>query len=640
MKPSDHLSQDDALLQELVLTVLHNLENEQFGVEDLSEQIGMSRSHLHRKLKMLKGKSVSQFIREIRLEEAMKLLKNDTATAAEIAYRVGFNSTSYFHKCFHEHYGFSPGDIKKRNLGEGSTNHLNLPSKKEEVDRPIYFRKANHLSIKKLVPPALALVFAFVAGYFLFTWQSDAKSTPQKSIAVLPLDNLTVDDGQGYQAAGLHDALIGELGKIAALRVISKTSVLHFPDKNMLIQEIAQELNVDGIVEGSVFVKDDSLHIRIQLIEPFPVERHLWSQEYRGHIRQVLSLQNEIVRDIARAIEIEVTPEEEVYLANARTMNPETYKAYVRGMYYVQKSTREDRKKGLAFLHQAVDKDPADPMAWTGLALGYIEEGHSSTASDDAFLRAKAAAMQALKLDSTLLEAHAALGRIQLYYEWDWEGAEKTFRYVNKANPSMATNHYHYSWYLHLMGRKGEAIREHELAQKYDPLGVKNTGWLGWLYAYYGDFQQAEREIEKTFELDSTYHVGFWAQGLIKEKEGKYEETIKIYKQLTHRHPNFKWLLGCAYARAGKTLEARKILAALERSLITPWNANGLSRLYAALGENDKAFEWLRYKPHHAYIPWVRVDLFNDSLRKDPRFHTLMAEMNLPPVTMPAEASL
>ncbi len=640
MKPPNELSQDDALLQQLVQTVLQNLENEQFGVEDLSEQVGMSRSHLHRKLKLLKGKSVSQFIREIRLDEAMKLLQNDAATAAEIAYRVGFNSTSYFHKCFHEHYGYSPGDIKKGNLSDNITNDINHSPEKEAAAQPANARKQKNFLIKKLVPALLVVVFALMAGYFIFTRQSDLKVFPQKSIAVLPLDNLTGEKGQEYQAAGLHEALIGELGKIAALRVISKTSVMHFPEKNMLIQEIAEELNVDAIVEGSVFVTDDSLHIRIQLIEPFPVERHLWSQDYRRHIRQVLSVQNEIVRDIARAIDIEVTHEEKVYLAKARTVNPETYRNYVRGMYYLQKSTREDRKKGLAYLHQAVDNDPADPLAWTGLALGYIEEGHSSTASDDAFLRAKAAAMQALKLDSTLLEAHAALGRIQLYYEWDWEGAEKTFRYVNKANPSMATNHYHYAWYLHLMGRMEEAIHEHELAQVFDPLGVKNTGWLAWLYAYYGNFQQAAREIEKTFELDSTYHVGFWAQGLIKEKEGKYEETIKIYNQLTHRHPNFKWLLGCAYAWAGKTSEARKILAALEAPPPSPWNAYGLSRLYAALGENDKALEWLRYKPHHAFIPWLRVDLFNDSLRKDPRFHTLMAKMNLPPVTMPAEASL
>jgi len=639
MNRGSNLSQDEALLNNITQTVLSNLNNEQFGVEELAQQVGMSRSNLHRKLKLLQGKTTSQFIREVRLQEALKLLHQDVATSSEIAYQVGFNSTSYFHKCFQDYYGHPPSEIKNGNFGNFNANKTTRTPSTEGAkitSSPSHLAK-NGLVLKWGLASSLVVAIILAA---IAIWPTSQPNAPQKSVAILPLANISGDSAQDYMVAGLHDALIGKLGENPALRVISRNSVLTVPSRDMLVQEIAQTLNVDMIAEGSVGISGDSLLVRIQLVEPRPNERLLWSREYRKHIRDVLVLKNDIVRDITESAGGRIPSEVQTRLANNRTVSPETYRAYVRGMYFLRKSTVKDRKQGLQFLHQAVDHDPADPLAWARLALGYIAEGHSASSSDDAFKRAKAAAMQALKLDSTLLEARAALGRIQLYYEWDWEAAEKTFRYVNEVNPSMASNHYHYAWYLYLMGRKDEAIREHELDQDYDPLGAFNTAWLAWLYAYYGEYEKAENAVEKTFELDSTYSVGFLARGLILQKQGRNEESIAVFQKLASLYPWQKGLLGVAYARAGQTENAQKILAELESQPDTPWKAWEIAVLHNALGNTEEAIQWLHFEPHHAYVPWARVIPFNEPLRKDTAFHTLMAEMNLPPVTIPYEAGM
>ena len=231
-----------------------------------------------------------------------------------------------------------------------------------------------------------------------------------------------------------------------------------------------------------------------------------------------------------------------------------------------------------------------------------------------------------------MTEAHAALGRIYLYYEWDWEAAERTFKYVNKKNPSMATNHYHYAWYLHLMGRKKEALTEHELAQHLDPLGPKNTAWLAWLYADYGEFEKAEKEVKKTFELSPDYAVGFLAEALIKEKQGKPEEAIDTYKRLVALYPHHKGLLGCAYIKAGYIEEGKKIISTIEQEPSSPWKAMQLATLYSVSEDFDKAIKWLKFKPHHAYVPWSRVVTNFYPMRSDPRFHQLLEEMGLPPL--------
>jgi serine/threonine-protein kinase len=280
-----------------------------------------------------------------------------------------------------------------------------------------------------------------------------------KSLAVLPLQNLTGDPEQEYFADGMTEALIANLGKIGALQVRSRTSIMQYKNVKKPLTEIARELNVNAVVEGSVMRVAEQVRITVQLINA-PTDTHLWVDSYERDLRDILTLLSEVARTIARQIEITVTPDQEARLAARRPVNPETYKAYLKGMFHLNKMTPEGTEKGLDYLRQAIEKDPADPLAYGGLALGYVASAHAPGAPPDAFARAEAAALEALELDDTLAEAHAALAQIKLYRDWDWAGAEQAFQRALKLNPSLTLTRAHYSFYLLLFGRTDEASAE------------------------------------------------------------------------------------------------------------------------------------------------------------------------------------
>ncbi len=289
-----------------------NLGNEQFGVRELARELGMSRSNLHRKLHGIKGKSTSQFIREYRLERAIELLQNNVASISEIAYRVGFHSDSYFNTCFHNFFGHTPGEVKK---GNHRINHEPYKSKIETQ----YINRAN----------------------------PDKIINPSRGIAILPLDHLSQNSELEYLTAGIHDALIGELGSIDGLRVISRTSTLKYPGR-LSMQQIAQELGVDVIVEGSVLINGNNLRLQLQLIDVFPEEQHIWAQEYYLNVSSILSMQNNAIQDIAKTINIKLTAEDKNNLTTIRKVKPVTYKASLREIYYSNKST----KRGISKEHE------------------------------------------------------------------------------------------------------------------------------------------------------------------------------------------------------------------------------------------------------------------------------------------------
>jgi tetratricopeptide (TPR) repeat protein len=237
-----------------------------------------------------------------------------------------------------------------------------------------------------------------------------------------------------------------------------------------------------------------------------------------------------------------------------------------------------------------------------------------------------------LRLDETLAEGHAALGIINLYHKWDWEGAEQAFQHALELNPSSAMTHYHYAWYLSLFGRVDEAIVEHKRARELDPLNPLHTAWLGSLYLMKGQEEEALEEARKSLELNPDYHIGFLMLGRVYAQKGMYEEAIAAHQELTKIAPRWRFALGRTYALAGQMDEARKILTELEKEGVTPFNALGLAKLYTALGEKDEAFRWLAYETPHAHFPWVRVLPWSVPLRDDPRFDELLRKMNLPPL--------
>jgi TolB-like protein/tRNA A-37 threonylcarbamoyl transferase component Bud32 len=455
-------------------------------------------------------------------------------------------------------------------------------------------------------------------------------TAPLRSVAVLPFENLSGDSTQEYFAAGMHDALIGELSQIGALRVISRRSVMRYQRSDKSVPEIARELDVDGVVEGTVLRSGDSVRIQVKLIEARPEERNLWGHGFERDLSDVTSMHGAVAQAIARELGVRLTPDQRARLASTRRVDPATYEAYLRGMFYVNKPGRENKQRGVALLHDAVDKNPGDAAAYAGLALGYAALGHGPAAQADAWPRARAAALRAVTLDSTLAEAHAALAEVRMYYEWDWAGAERAFQRALELNPNLAMAHYHYAWYHALFGRVDEAIAEHKRAEELDPLTPGHTAWLGTLYAMKGRHEDAAAEAQRALELSPDFPPGLLVLGRAYRDRGMHQQAIQTHERLAAVEPAWRWELGVTYAKAGRQGDARKILADLEAEKPTPWRAYALTNLYTALGDKDNAFRALAYEPHHAFVPWVRGASWAAPLRRDPRFEQFLRRLNFP----------
>jgi len=451
-----------------------------------------------------------------------------------------------------------------------------------------------------------------------------------QSLAVLPVANLSADPQQEYFADGMTDALITDLSKIGALKVISRTSVMRYKGAKKPLPEIARELKVDTVLEASVVREAGRVRLMAQLIEA-ATDRHLWAESYEREFSSILAIQREVARAVARAIRVRLRPEEEARLTRARSVNPATYEAYLRGMFYLNKSTAADTQKGMAYLHEAVEKDPADALAYAGLAQGYIELSHSPEAREDSLQRAKAAARTALKLDDSLAEVLVATGFVKGYLDWQWEEAEQDIQRALDINPSLPMAHYHLAWYRALFGRMEEAIEEHKRAKELDPFNPLHTAWLGELYRWEGRYDEATAEALKSIEMAPNFPVGHMVLAHVYQDQGRYDEAIAAIRKAAEASARYRWVLGPAYVAAGRTDEARQVLAELNQQKDGPWIALWRARLYTALGENDEAFRWLNYEPHHAFLAWVRVGDWAAPLRKDPRFRDLLRRMNLPP---------
>jgi TolB-like protein len=480
---------------------------------------------------------------------------------------------------------------------------------------------------------ALALTLALVAALDIGSIRSrlaGGTSGPRyRSLAVLPLANLTGDPEQQYFVDGLTDTLINGVAQIGALKVISRTSVMHYKQTNKRLGEIAAELNVDAILEGSAQRVGDNLRVTLQLVDA-ATDQHLWADNRDCEITDVLRVQSDVVQAIAKEVNALLTPEQQTRFSSPRQVNPEVYEAYLRGMFYLTQYTQENLDRGLKYLHQAVEIDPAEPLAYAGLAEGYVTIGHSPSPPPETFPRARAAAERALALDPSMAEAVGALADVALYYEWDWAKAEEYFQRAIKLNPSLAMTHYHYAWYHALFDRVDKAISEHKLARDLDPLRPVHTAWLGGLYNYAGRFDEAIAEAQKAMDLNPNYGPSYYVMVQAYSRKGMYDEATATALKAAQSSSKYAGpaLLGIAYAHAGRREEALEIADRLEPS--RSWFT---AQIYIALGEKDKALRLLEacYQDHVPVLPWIRVHNGEyEPLRDEPRFRELVKRMNLP----------
>jgi serine/threonine protein kinase/tetratricopeptide (TPR) repeat protein len=456
-----------------------------------------------------------------------------------------------------------------------------------------------------------------------------------QSLAVLPLENLTGDPKQDYFADGMCDALITELSQIKKLRVISRTSVMQYKDKHESPAQIAQELGVDALVEGSVLRSNDRVRISAELVQP-QTGQNLWAHSYERTVTDILALQSDVARDIVAQIQIQLTQPERERLAKTRTVVPAAYDAYLQGNYYASKRTGEAVTQAIADYRQSIQLDPTYAPSYAGLAGALtLAADYKDVPSSQVLPEAEAAAVKALQLDDTLASAHAALGQIRAY-SLEWPGVLDEFQRAIQLNPGDANGHHWYALALADAGKDEEAISEMKLAQELDPRSLIINANLSWVLYLAGKDDDAIAQAQRTIAMDPTFAVAHGYLGQAYLAKGEYEKALRELQQalaLSGNETSFKAELGNAYAVAGKKTEALAILHELlqmsAQRYVSPYS---IALVYVGLGDRDQAFQWLdkAYDEHSVRLINIAVHPRLTGLRSDPRFTALVKRIGLP----------
>ncbi|MGA9135850.1 MAG: tetratricopeptide repeat protein, partial [Candidatus Sulfotelmatobacter sp.] len=454
------------------------------------------------------------------------------------------------------------------------------------------------------------------------------------SIAVLPLQNLSNDPAQEYFVDGITDELITDLAQLGSLRVISRTSVMHYKGGNKMVPEIGRELGVEALIEGTVERVGDQVKIRVQLIDAAN-DRHLWARSYEHEFKDVLLLESTVAHDIASEIEMQEAAPSARAVPAKREVQPEAYDDYLKGNYFLNQRSEGALKKSIEYFQKAIGEDPTLAAAYAGLAGTYSILGSDVLPARIARSKAREAATQALELDPESAEGHAAMGMIAFYYEWNWRQSEQEFRRAIELNSSCVRAHQWYSYYLRAMGRLSDALQEARQAQRLDPLSLQVSTSLAGRYRDLGQYDQAIALSQRTLELDPNFAPAHEMLAAVYEQQGKFPSAIAEWQkaaELSHDNPGTLAALGHAYALSGNRLEAHKILLRLEliskRHYVADWD---MAVLCTGLGDRDAAFRHLKksYEERESQMPFLMQDHRLTSLKKDPRFQDLLRRIGL-----------
>jgi TolB-like protein/DNA-binding winged helix-turn-helix (wHTH) protein/Tfp pilus assembly protein PilF len=490
----------------------------------------------------------------------------------------------------------------------------------------------------KLTIALAALIVIGIAAVALkyFDWSRWIPRPPVHSIAVLPLKNLSGNPADDYFADGMTDELITNLAKISALRVSSYTSIAKYKTSPKPLPQIAQELQVDAIVEGSVLRSGDQVRITAQLIYA-PRDQHLWAEEYQRYLRDVLYLQREVARDVAQQVRVTLTPNEKSRLATAGAVDPAAYESYLRGRSFWNQRNEASLLKAIEQFNKAIEIDSGYAPAYSGIADCYTTLGYLSYLDPlDAFPRARDAATKAVELDPSLAEAHTSLAYYNLYHAWNWVEAENEFKKAIELNPNYATAHDWYSYFLMAMGRYDEAWKEVNRARELDPLSVVISTDIGFNYFYRHDYDGAINQLRATLAVSPKFPLAHLWLGRAYQQKRMYSEAIEEFNRTDEALPG--WVvttagIGNAYGEWGHQAEARQVLVRLNDmsrgKYVTPY---GIALVYAGMGDKNQAFGWLNkaFEGRNHWLVWLNRDPRWDRLRSDPRFADLKKRVGLP----------
>lgn len=642
------LSMDQALIEKLTNILEVNLDKEHFGVKELAREAGLSRSQLHRKLKSLKNKTASRFIREFRLEKAMVMLQNNEATASEIAYRVGFSSPTYFNTCFHDYYGYPPGEVKFMNLKDTEDNRIleNLELVEDSQAEPEILPVKKGRIRKRMVWVNTFLILLLTAvSYSLYKNYKNSsageiafKEKRDKSIAILPFKNLSEDAENQYFADGVSGAIQNNLSKISELMVIPSTSMEKYRNTDLSATEIANEVNVIYLLEGSVQKHGDSIRVIANLVDAKSHEQ-LHSFVFDWEYKNIFEIQSKIALEIAKQLDLTIAPEKIETIKKHPTENLDAYKMYLKGRFFWHRRTEEDLSKSIYFFNKALELDSTYALAYAGLADAYyIMAWWEWVPKKEGFTKGKNYAQKALSIDNTISEAHSTLGAIAIWYEWNWEDAEKELKLAISINPNSATAHQYYSELLDILGKNKEARAHMNTSLELNPFSIAAKDWSALYYYNTGKYINSIDEYKLALDLADGNGRVIWKNNL---------RIIQCYLHLGNNKVTIESIK--EFISTDSTIDISVLDEMFQYSGIEGvinWFINwilvvdkpekhpyeiDIARFYAIIGDSQNALEYVEkaFENGNPELLIINNNQVFSTLRSEPRFLALLEKMNL-----------
>lgn len=624
---------DSEFIQKLIRIVEANLADENFGVRELAHKVKISRTQLHRKIKSVNNQSVSQFIREIRLNKAKEMLQLDLGTVSEIAYKVGFGSPSYFIKCFHEYFGYPPGVLLKL-PSETDENRNENSELNTIVQSSISVKSGKEIQVKILTGIIGILTIAAVLFFIYRNFINDKKITdPEKSIAVLPLKNLGENKEIQHLADGIMEDILNRLSHVQELKVKSRISSEQFRNPDKSIPEIAKEMKVSYVIEGSIMNLGDKVRIYVQLIDA-ENDNHIWSDEYNQDLTDIFDFISGVSKNVADELQIALTSEDLKKFEENYTENKEAYNLYLLGRYFWHRKTKEDLYECVKYYEQAIARDSNYALAYAGLADAYNSlAGIGWYPFNEGVQKCKEFALKAIYLDKNLAEAHASLGDCASDYLWDWNLAEKELKLAINLNPNFALAYKYYADYLSRIGKKQEARANINIAIDLNPESYAIYTSSSELYYRERKFEEALGEIEKILGIQQSNRNPYFGKFRIYLYQNKHNEALNSLQEYLSKDTTaleYCDKLNQIYTESGINEILRTLIIYFAE--INGVNNIELAQVYAFLKDKENTLRYLEKQfdsDMKFRLFWIINDPEYDFIRGEPRFIALLQKMNL-----------
>ncbi|GGW29731.1 helix-turn-helix domain-containing protein [Arenibacter certesii] len=633
-------SQDDGFIAKLTDILSANLENENFGVRELASSIGLSRSQLHRKLHAIKGESASQFIREYRLQKALKLLKSNIYTVAEVAYKVGFASPTYFNTCFNDYFGYSPGKVKdksfislqEKDLEEGATTAIKPWA--AFIGSNVYRFRLTIISILTVV--AIGILFFF---YHLNSNRNNLLNgtikEEAKTIAIIPFKNLSEEIENQYYADGIMASIQSNLNKMSGIKVISSTSMEQYRETVKTASEIAEDLGVSYLLEASVQQYEDKIRIIVRLIEA-KKDHQIWSETYDRSLKDIFAMQTEISEQIAKKLNANLSLEELKQVERMPTDDLEAYSLYLKGKYFKDHGGEHSFENSNKYYQEAIDKDPEFALAYSGLAdlhFMHLFTGLSEGTILDKLNNIRQLALIATALDEGLAEPHSILGSLEGVFNYNWKEAEKELVIAIGLDPGNYLTRMQYARILFVTERFEEAMEQLSHAQLLNPLCYYVYSFSAIYKVQMGNYAEASEDTNKALEINKGYITAYWINFDLHMVQGNYDlanKDLQCILELDPKTSQYSPVIAKLYKENGID-EIFKWLIDFDETLNEVNVPFFMAQKYSFLGEKDKALELLENSlelriPH---IIRIKHNIYFRNLHTEPRFLALLKKMNL-----------